>query len=43
MELTRRHLAASGVLALGASTLIPPALAEAGDEGAVKEATESLR
>ena len=43
MELTRRHLAAAGVLALGASTLIRPALAEAWDEGAVKEATESLR
>ena len=43
MELTRRHLAAAGVLALGASTLIRPAVAEAGDEGAVKEATESLR
>ena len=43
MELTRRHLAAAGVLALGASTLIRPALAEAGDEGAVKEATETLR
>ena len=43
MELTRRHLAAAGVLALGASTLIRPALADAGDEGAVKEATESLR
>jgi ketosteroid isomerase-like protein len=43
MELTRRHLAAAGVLALGASTLIRPALADAGDEGAVKEATELLR
>ena len=43
MELTRRHLAAAGVLALGASALIGPALADAGDEGAVKEATESLR
>ena len=43
MELTRRHLAAASVLALGASTLIQPALAEAGDEGAVKDATESLR
>ena len=43
MELARRHLAAAGVLALGVSTLIRPALAEAGDEGAVKEATESLR
>jgi ketosteroid isomerase-like protein len=43
MELTRRHLAAAGVLVLGAPTLIRPALAEAGDEGAVKEATESLR
>ena len=31
------------MLALGASTLIRPALAEAWDEGAVKEATESLR
>ena len=43
MELTRRHLAAASVLALGASTLIRPALADAGDEGAVKEASESLR
>jgi ketosteroid isomerase-like protein len=43
MELTRRHLAAAGVLALGASTLIRPALADPGDEGAVKEATELLR
>jgi len=43
MNLTRRHLAAAGALALGASTLIRPALAEAADETAVTEATEALR
>jgi ketosteroid isomerase-like protein len=43
MNLTRRHLAAAGALALGASSLIRPALAEAADEAAVTEATEALR
>jgi ketosteroid isomerase-like protein len=43
MQLTRRHLAAAGVLALGASNLIRPALADAADEAAVKKAVEELR
>ena len=43
MKLTRRDLATVGVLALGASTLIRPAMAEAGDEAAVKAAVEELR
>ena len=43
MELSRRHLAAAGMLALGATTLIAPALAQSGDEAAVKKATEELR
>ena len=43
MNLTRRHLAAAGVLALGASNLIRPALAEAADEAAVKKSVEELR
>jgi ketosteroid isomerase-like protein len=43
MELTRRHLAAAGALALGATTLMrnTPALAE--EEAGVKEAVEGLR
>ena len=45
MELSRRHLAAVGALALGASSLLQhsPALAESGDEAAVKQAVETLR
>jgi ketosteroid isomerase-like protein len=43
MQLTRRHLAAAGVLALGASTLIRPALAQSADEGTVKKAVDDLR
>jgi len=45
MELSRRHLAAAGALALGASSLLQhsPALAESGDEAAVKQAIETLR
>ena len=43
MELTRRHLAAAGALALGAASLLrnTPALAE--EEAGVKEAVEALR
>ena len=43
MELTRRHLAAAGALALGAAGIIrnKPALAE--EEAGVKEAVEGLR
>ena len=43
MELTRRHLAAAGALALGAASIIrnTPALAE--EEAGVKEAIEGLR
>jgi ketosteroid isomerase-like protein len=43
MKLTRRNLAAAGALALGASTLIRPALAAATDEAAVTQAVEALR
>ena len=45
MKLTRRHLAAAGALAFGASTLLrnTPSHAEAADETAVKEAVEALR
>ena len=43
MQLTRRHLAAAGALALGAANLIRPALAEAADEAAVKKAADELR
>jgi hypothetical protein len=43
MNLTRRDLAAAGVLALSASTLIRPALAEVADETAVTQAVEALR
>lgn len=45
MRLTRRHLAAAGALALGASDLLgsTPAFAEGGDEAAVKNAVEALR
>ncbi len=43
MQLTRRHLAVAGALALGASNLIRPALADAADEAAVTQAVEALR
>lgn len=43
MELSRRDLAAAGVLALGATTLVGPALAESGDEAAVKKAIDEFR
>src|SRR4051812_16678969 len=43
MELSRRDLALAGVLALGATTLVGPALAEAGDEAAVKKAIDEFR
>jgi ketosteroid isomerase-like protein len=43
MNLTRRDLAAAGALALGASTLIRPALAAPAGEAAVTQATEALR
>ena len=43
MELSRRDLAVAGVLALGAMSLVQPAIAEGGDETAVKKAVEELR
>jgi ketosteroid isomerase-like protein len=43
MELTRRDLAAAGVIALAASTLAGPARADAADEAAVAQAVEALR
>ncbi len=43
MELSRRHLAAAGVLALGAPTLIRSAMAETADETAVKQGVEAFR
>ena len=43
MELSRRDLAVTGILALGAVSLIGPALAESGDEGAVKKAVDDMR
>jgi ketosteroid isomerase-like protein len=45
MQLTRRDLAAAGVLALGAANLLSgsPAHAEAGDEASVKQSVEALR
>ena len=45
MEITRRHLAAAGALALGVSSLSQsaPALAEAAQDTAVGEAVEALR
>jgi ketosteroid isomerase-like protein len=43
MELTRRDLAAAGVIALAASTLARPARADAADEAAVTQAVEELR
>jgi ketosteroid isomerase-like protein len=43
MELTRRHLAAAGALALGAAALIRNANAEGADEAAVQQQVEALR
>ena len=45
MELSRRDLAAAGALAVafGVTSLIGPALAELGDEAAVKKAVEDMR
>ena len=43
MNLTRRDLAAAGVFALSATTLIVPANAATDDEEAVKQAVEALR
>jgi ketosteroid isomerase-like protein len=43
MKLTRRDLAAAGVLVLGASALIDPARAESADEATVKKLVEELR
>ena len=45
MQLTRRDLAAAGVLAIGAANLLSgsPAHAEAGDEASVKQSVEALR
>lgn len=43
MELSRRDLAVAGVLALGATSLIGPALAQSGDEAAVKQVVQDMR
>jgi ketosteroid isomerase-like protein len=45
MKLSRRHLAAAGVLALGAADLVrtAPAMAEENAEAAVKNAVEAMR
>jgi ketosteroid isomerase-like protein len=43
MNLTRRDLAAAGLFALSATTLVVPAMAAAGDEEAVKQAVDALR
>src|SRR5258708_39598912 len=43
MQLTRRHLAAASLLALGATSLIQSAEAQSADEGAVKKAVDDLR
>jgi len=44
MNLSRRDLAvAAGVLALGATAFVSPALAEGGDEAAVKKAVEEMK
>ena len=43
MNLSRRHLAAAGAIALGAPALIRSARAQSADEAAVKKAVEELR
>ena len=43
MTLTRRDLAAAGALALGAASLIRPALADNADEKAVTDGIEAMR
>ena len=45
MELSRRDLALAGALAVafGATSLVGPALAESGDEEAVKKAVADMR
>jgi len=43
MNLTRRDLAAAGVLALSSTTLMVPAMAATGDDEAVKQAVDALR
>lgn len=43
MELSRRDLAAAGILAFGATALIGSARAEGGDEAAVKKTVEELK
>src|SRR5260221_14331250 len=43
MQLTRRHLAAAGALALAAPSLIRSAQAQSADEATVKKAVEELR
>jgi hypothetical protein len=45
MEITRRHLAAASVLALGTSSLLQraPSLADSAEEAAVDKAVEALR
>ena len=45
MEITRRHLAATGALALGISSTLrsDPSLAESAEDAAVSQAVEGLR
>jgi hypothetical protein len=43
MNLSRRDLAATGVLVLGAAALAGPGLANTEDEGTVKNAVEELK
>src|SRR5215211_130236 len=45
MELSRRDLAVAGALtvAFGVTSLVGPALADAGDEAAIKKAVEDMR
>lgn len=43
MEISRRHIAVVGAIALGAPTLIRSAQAQSADEGTVKKAVEELR
>lgn len=43
MNLSRRHLAAAGALALAAPTIVRSAQAQAADEAAVKKSVEELR